>query len=86
MRYLNPIDLLKADNVSSPQVATLRAAYQDILSILQKSVRRKIPAELLEIIAHKILSIAASAEHDSATIVQMVLNEIGVLRPEKPKH
>jgi hypothetical protein len=84
--YLSAIDFLKTTTLSAMQLATLRAAYQEILSALENPAKRGIPAELSETIARKILAVANSADYDRATIVQMVFDEIGVVRPEKLKH
>jgi hypothetical protein len=83
---LSVIDFLRTTNLSSRQLAILRAAHQDILSVLENPVKRRIPEKLSDAIARKVLAAAESADYDRAVIVQLVLKEIGVLRPEKPKH
>jgi hypothetical protein len=85
-QYLSVIDFLKTKDLSSQQLAILRAAHEEILSLLQKSTRRRIPAELSEMIGRKVLDIAEAADYDRAVIVQMVLDRIGVQRPGKLKH
>jgi hypothetical protein len=83
---LSVIDFSKTTPLSSTQLAILRAAHREILSALENPVKRMIPAELSEAIAQKILAVAEAADYHGATIVQMVLNEIGVARPGKLKH
>jgi hypothetical protein len=83
--YLTFINFLEDARFSPEQVAAMRAAYQEILLSLSRPVNRKIPPELSEAVARKVVNVAGAADYAKAAIVQMVLDEIGILRSDKAK-
>ena len=79
---LSFLDSLRNARFSPEQVAAMRAAYQEILLHLSKPANRRVPPDLSESVARKVLEVSEVAGYDRAAIVELALESIGVQRSD----